>query len=276
MFFEYRGAIFWKTAAGMGDILFAPLYQALRRRGVTFEFFHRLDRLQLSPDRSHIEAITMGRQDRLAPGLATYEPLDRFGGLPCFPAKPVVEQLDAPAGIEDQPLESHFCTWPDAEVRELRCGRDFDAVVLAVSLGMVPIVCDELIEDRPEWRALVANVQTTATQAVQLWLREDEPALGWSMPGATVSAYELPFHTWASMPHLLEVEQWPDNDRAASIGYFCGTLDAPWPPDRPPDEYVRKYRAEVRANAIDLAEQRLAHLLPGTSANGSFRWDLLC
>ena len=33
MFFEYRGAIFWKTAAGMGDIVFAPLYQALRRPG---------------------------------------------------------------------------------------------------------------------------------------------------------------------------------------------------------------------------------------------------
>ena len=46
MFFEYRGAIFWKMAAGMGDIVFAPLYEALRRRGVRFEFFHRVDRLR--------------------------------------------------------------------------------------------------------------------------------------------------------------------------------------------------------------------------------------
>jgi uncharacterized protein with NAD-binding domain and iron-sulfur cluster len=36
MFFEYRGAIFWKMAAGMGDVVFAPLYEALRRRGVDF------------------------------------------------------------------------------------------------------------------------------------------------------------------------------------------------------------------------------------------------
>jgi len=49
MFFEYRGAIFWKTAAGMGDILFAPLYQALRQRGVEFEFFHRIDNLLTDP-----------------------------------------------------------------------------------------------------------------------------------------------------------------------------------------------------------------------------------
>ena len=33
MFLEYRGAIFWKMAAGMGDIVFAPLYEALRQPG---------------------------------------------------------------------------------------------------------------------------------------------------------------------------------------------------------------------------------------------------
>ena len=52
MFLEYRGAIFWKMAAGMGDIVFAPLYEALSRRGVGFEFFHRVDHLHLSADRT--------------------------------------------------------------------------------------------------------------------------------------------------------------------------------------------------------------------------------
>jgi hypothetical protein len=158
----------------------------------------------------------------------------------------------------------------------LRCGEDFDVVVLAVSLGMVPIVCDELIKNRPEWQAMVANMDTTATQAVQLWLREDEPSLGWSVPGSTVSAYELPFHTWASMPQLINAEQWPDDDRPGSIGYFCGTLDAQWPTRQPGDAYVAEQRARVRANALDLVERQLAHLLPGTSADGSFRWELLC
>jgi hypothetical protein len=32
----------------------------------------------------------------------------------------------------------------------------------------------------------------------------------------------------------------------------------------------------VRANAIELLEQRLPHLLPGSSRDGSFRWELLC
>jgi uncharacterized protein with NAD-binding domain and iron-sulfur cluster len=276
MFVEYRGAIFWKMAAGMGDIVFAPLYQALSRRGVSFEFFHRVDHLQLSADRARIEAVTVGRQVHLAQGRERYDPLVRFGGLPCFPSGPQVEQLDVSAEIEGQPLESHFCNWPDAEARVLRDGVDYDVLVFAISLGMAPIVCRELIEDRREWRAMVDHVKTTATQAVQVWLREDERALGWPHASATVSAYEQPLHTWASMPQLIDVECWPAGERPRAIAYFCGSLTAPYPPERDWRAYVAEHRACVRANAIELLEKRLAHLLPATSAGGSFRWDLLC
>ena len=60
--FQYKGAFFWKMTAGMGDVVIAPLYQALRRRGVEFEFFHRVDALHLDDRRQAIDAITMGRQ----------------------------------------------------------------------------------------------------------------------------------------------------------------------------------------------------------------------
>ena len=276
MFLEYRGAIFWKMAAGMGDVVFAPLYQALRRRGVDFEFFHRVDDVHVSADRRRIDAVTVGRQVRLAPGVRRYEPLARFGGLPGFPSTPLVAQLDAPAAVADAPLESHFCEWPDAERRVLRDGEDYDALVFAIPVGMAPLVCREPIADRREWREMVERVTTTATQAVQLWLREDEPALGWTEPGATVSAYAQPLNTWASMPQLIDVEAWPAADRPGTIAYFCGALGAAWPPDGPGDGYLARHRATVRANAIDLAERHLAHLLPGTVADGAFRWDLLC
>jgi uncharacterized protein with NAD-binding domain and iron-sulfur cluster len=276
MFFEYRGAIFWKMAAGMGDVVFAPLYQALCARGVGFEFFHRVDRLHLSADRTRVDAVTVGRQVRVAPGRERYEPLVRFRGLPGFPSAPLADQLDRGDDVAGQPLESHFCDWPDVETRVLRDGEDFDVLVFAIPPGMAAIVCRELIEDRREWRAMVERVSTTATQAVQLWLREDEPALGWPDPGVTVSAYESPLHTWASMPQLIEVEDWPGGERPGSIAYFCGALEAPWPPRAPAREYLAEHRAQVRANALDLVERKLAHLLPGTSENGAFRWDLLC
>jgi uncharacterized protein with NAD-binding domain and iron-sulfur cluster len=277
MFLEYRGAIFWKMAAGMGDIVFAPLYQALRHRGVRFEFFHRIDQLHLSGDRATVEQVSIGRQARLVPGREHYDPLVRFGELPCFPGSPLVDQLDAGPEIAGQPLESHFCEWPDAETRVLRHGEDFDMLVLAVSLGMVPVICGELIDDRRDWRAMVENVKTTATQAVQVWLREDERSLGWPHPGATVSAYEQPLHTWASMEQLIDVECWPDGDRPGAIAYFCGSLEAPAPPRDGWHGYVAEQRDRVRANAVELLEKRLAHLLPGAATgDGSFRWELLC
>src|SRR6202012_1215070 len=49
MFFTYRGSLFWRMSAGMGDVVFAPLYQVLRQRGVQFRFFHRLRNIGLSP-----------------------------------------------------------------------------------------------------------------------------------------------------------------------------------------------------------------------------------
>ncbi len=276
MFLEYRGAIFWKMAAGMGDIVFAPLYQALSRRGVRFEFFHRVDSLHISADGSSIEAVTIGRQAHLRPGVEGYEPLVRLAGLPCFPAAPQGDQLDAAGEIERQPLESQFCEWPDAERRVLRDGEDYDVIVFGIALGMVPAVCAELIERRRPWRAMVENVTTTATQALQLWLREDERTLGWPHAGTAVSAYEQPLHTWASMAQLIEVECWPAADRPETIAYFCGAFDAPWPPPGDARAYVQAQRTRVRENAIELLERHLPHLLPGVASDGAFRWELLC
>ena len=60
LFFEYRGSIFWRMQAGSGDVVFAPLYQALRARGVRFAFFHRVDQLHVSDDGGSIEAVSAG------------------------------------------------------------------------------------------------------------------------------------------------------------------------------------------------------------------------
>ena len=85
MLFDFKGAIFWKMAAGMGDVVFAPLYQALLARGVEFEFFHRVDALHLNEERTAIEAITVGRQADLAADRARYDPLVRVGGPAVLP-----------------------------------------------------------------------------------------------------------------------------------------------------------------------------------------------
>lgn len=269
MFLDYKGALFWKMRAGMGDVVFAPLYQALRQRGVRFRFFHRLDHLHLSADGGSVRAAGLGRQVRVPGG--EYDPLVRVRGLPVFADRPDLSQLDAGDDLLGHDLESHWCDWPDAERVTLEAGRNYDALVLAVSLGMVPHTCGELLDADERWRSMVGRVGTVATQAFQVWLRADEQALGWRSPAATVTGCGEPFETFASMSHALPFENWADGDRPLTAASFCAAL---------PEAAIANgtdRRDDVRANATRFLEGHAAVLWPGAvAAGGGFRWDLLC
>jgi uncharacterized protein with NAD-binding domain and iron-sulfur cluster len=275
--FQYKGAIFWKMTAGMGDVIIAPMYQALHRRGVEFEFFHRLDALHLDEGRLAVDAITLGRQVRLADGRDHYEPLASVRGLPVFPSAPLVDQLAQPTTPTGgwHSLETHWADRDDVETRRLRRGVDFDHVVLAVSVGMLPIVAEELIDDRPEWRDMTTHIRTVATQAFQIWLRPDEPTLGWHEPGVTISAYLRPFETWASMPQTLWTEDWPADDRPGTVAYFCGTLNAPWPTTEKGPGYARRHEQVVRRAAAEYIDSNLGPYFPGAVTANGFNWHLL-
>ncbi|RPI22940.1 MAG: amine oxidase, partial [Actinobacteria bacterium] len=171
MLFDFKGSIFWRMQAGMGDVVFAPLYQALLERGVEFRFFHRLDALRL--DGRSIASIELTRQADPADGSIGYDPLLRLGGLPCWPDRPDATQLDTDPG-EDS--ESYWWEGGTGSVR-LVAGEDFDVAVLAVSLGMVPHVAADLVASLPAWRRMVEGVATVATRSAQLWFDRDEAAL---------------------------------------------------------------------------------------------------
>ena len=271
--FQYKGAFFWKMTAGMGDVVIAPLYQALRRRGVAFEFFHRVDALHLDDRHRAVEAITMGRQVQLVDGVNDYQPLTRVGGLPVFPDRPLAEQLDENSRIDD--LESHFGRRTDVETRVLRRGVDFDHVVLAASLGMLELVAGELIADSPQWRDMTTHLRTVATQAFQLWLRPDESALGWDRSGVTTSGYVAPFDTWASMPQTLWAEDWPDGDHPRTVAYFCGALNVLRSNTEDPQAYVARCREKVLADAVAYLDGPVGLYLPSAVSEHGFAWHLL-
>jgi uncharacterized protein with NAD-binding domain and iron-sulfur cluster len=198
--------------------------------------------------------------------------LMRVGGLPVFPANPIAEQIESD-GLSS--LETHFGPRNDVETRVLRRGVDFDHVVLAVSLGMVPIVCRELIEDRTDWRDMTTHIRTVATQAFQIWLRPDDDALGWRHPGVTTSGYVPPFDTWASMPQTLWAEDWPDEDRPAAVGYFCGSLETAWPTAMEQADYVAECETRVRTSALRFLDEDIGLYLPNTVTEDGFAWNLL-
>lgn len=282
MFFTYRGAMFWKMRAGMGDVVFAPMYEVLKRRGVRFRFFHRLENVKLAQahtlapgEKPYVQALEFDVQARVV-GAREYQPLVDVKGLPCWPAGPDHAQLVDGERLraEARDFESH---WDARKVgtRTLQVKRDFDFVVLGVSIGAIPHVCKELVARDARWRAMVDNVKTVATQAFQLWLKEDMPQLGWTDPAVTLSAFVKPFDTWADMRHLIPFEDWPREPKA--VAYFCNVLaDPATEPERSDAGYPASRRDEVRHSAVQFLNQHIHHLWPhAVRQGGGFRWELL-
>jgi uncharacterized protein with NAD-binding domain and iron-sulfur cluster len=248
MVFTYRGAILYEMQAGMGETVIAPIYQVLARRGVRFEFFHAVSRLELSADGTRVARVHVDRQ---ATPKADYQPLIDVGGLPCWPTHPLYDQLVEGEALRcaGRDLESWWDERSVVEERVLEHGRDFDEVVLGISIGAFRDICGELIDRHPRFSAMVANVATTLTQSAQLWLGPDLPRLGWEGPPPIVIPYAAPMDTWADMTHLLARESRPASASAGCLVYLTARLedDEPTPP-RGPSDYPQRQTARVRGN----------------------------
>jgi uncharacterized protein with NAD-binding domain and iron-sulfur cluster len=279
-FFTYRGAFFWRMNAGMGDIVFAPLYEVLRRRGVRFQFFHRLENVELADaaqlregESPYVEALEMSVQADVIGG-GEYQPLVDVHGVPCWPSAPDCDQLVDGERLrrEGWDFESH---WERRQIRSktLRVGDDFDFVVLGVGLGAIPYVCREIVVRDARWRAMVDHVKTVATQAMQIWMNADMEELGWSRGQTVLSGFTEPFDTWADMRHLIPQERWPAVPR--SLAYFCSVLSDDPSVDAQAPGYPERQRGAVRRNAIDFLNREVAHLWPAAVRDGEFRWELL-
>ena len=273
-FFTYKGAFFWKMEAGMGDVVFAPLYEVLKKRGVRFEFFHRLRDVEVGGEHAsdkHVRALSFDVQAEVRGG-GEYPPLIDVRGLPCWPAEPRYDQLVSGERYraEGRHFESH---WETGRVRErrLEVARDFDFVVLGVGVAALPHVAPELIARDARFKAMVEHVTTVPTRAVQLWLRQDMRSLGREHAPLSLSGFVEPFDTWADMTHVGRLESWPEAPPA--IAYLCSVMPDPGAPASTDPAACKE---SVRAAAIEFLEQHIGHLWPGAvTADGGFRWELL-
>lgn len=274
-FFGYRGAFMWRMRAGMGDVVFAPLYTALVARGVAFEFFHRLTDMGLGRGKDHIASLTFDIQARVKRD-AKYDPLVEVRGKPCWPAEPQFDQLVGGARMREEgwQLESHWDR-RRAGAKTLQVGTDFDFVALTVGVAAVPHVASEIVAHDERWRAMCENVTTVASQAFQLWLTEDLHQLGWPGPTYITGAFAKPFDTWCDMAHVVPEEEWA-TPPATSV-YFCAALQDPAePPDDGDADYPTKRANEVRTNAEDYLAGPVREIWPGAyGADGEFRWEIL-
>lgn len=228
----YKGSVFWKMQAGMGDVVFAPPYLVLKERGVKFKYFHKVTGLGIDPDTSTIDTLEIGVQATLKPEISDYDPLIIVKDLPCWPAEPNYDQLVQGEELKQKNinLESFYTPWTDVETLTLsKSAGDFDQVVLGISIAALPYISQALSEQNPRFAKMLTKVETVRTQAAQLWLNKDLVELGWDLPSPVMDAYTEPLNTWADMTQLIDKENWPD-DEVKNIAYFCGPMVGGIPP----------------------------------------------
>jgi uncharacterized protein with NAD-binding domain and iron-sulfur cluster len=224
----YRGRVVYTMLAGMGEVVIAPLYDVLDRRGVKFEFFQRVTAIEPDPSNQRIARVQLSRQATVKNG-GKYEPLVRDGPLPFWPPRPLFEQLDEgtelqKTGVDLESAWSHF-KW-DEKPWTLEV-RDNDDVVLGISLGALPEIAKKLGDANADWAKLLSELPTIQTQSMQLWLDKTSEELGWKGASTTelptaVAAPE-PHDVWADMSHTLRVESWPQGG-PRSVHYLCGPM----------------------------------------------------
>jgi uncharacterized protein with NAD-binding domain and iron-sulfur cluster len=274
MALTYRGSIFWKMQAGMGDTVFAPIYTVLRNRGVEFKFFHAVSSLHLSEDGCQIDSIDILIQATVKDG-ASYNPLIRINDLDCWPARPDFDQLNQGEELKTNNinLESFWACWQGCGTISLRKGVDFDLVVNAIPVGSLPFIAPELAAADSQWKSMTENVQTTRTLAMQLWLKPSLEELGWTAASPIMDSYQQPFNTWADMTQVSVRENWPEN--VGNIAYFCGPMQGGIPPQTDVDAPNREANL-VKEAAIAWLKSQPGWLWPRACLNNSsLEWSLL-
>lgn len=294
--FTYRGAFGWKMQAGTGDVLFAPLYEVLKRRGVRFKFFHRVKQLRLADDpQRSVGAIVIGRQVAMRRDKAgderDYQPLIDVKGLPCWPSEPLYEQIEGGEALRAAGVNLE-APYEPTEVEELtlRLGEHFDKVILGISIAALPAICGELIAHSQQWRDMVTNIKTVGTQAMQLWLRPTANELGWPEAGQPIMSFtydkqRLPNaqNSWGNMSHLIPHEGWPTQHYPLSLAYFCSAMPdlAPLPGnDDPAAARATQAAADawVTRTAREFLDKHVCVLWPQCTSPGRrprFRWECL-
>ncbi|NUP14187.1 MAG: NAD(P)-binding protein [Polyangiaceae bacterium] len=288
--FTYKGSFGYRFAAGTADTCYAPMYLVMKKRGVAFRFFHQVVEVvhdENAPGRPIqririIEQVAITDEQKARGG---YDPLIEVKGLPCWPSTPRWDQIvggDPGVNLECPPQGFRG-------VREivLERGRDFDDVVLGISIAALPWICPAIIAASHRWQEATQKVKTVRTQALQLWLRRTSTEMGFPITGAPIASWDYDrtnsLNVWGDLTELLPFEGWPVDPYPLNLGYYTSPLpDTPVPPPDaplPPCYDCEAQASAVRENAIRLLDSGMFIPWPRatheTAERRAFDWDLL-
>jgi uncharacterized protein with NAD-binding domain and iron-sulfur cluster len=276
--------IVWAMQAGMGDTIFAPMYELFKKDfsdNVKFEFFHKATHLKLDDKKEKVTEIEFEKQVKLKDGKEEYEPLYEVNDLKCWTSAPLYDQLDPEQAkfIQENNinLESAWSGWDQGETVVKKLGEDYDEVLVGASLASLPDFCSELIEANPKWGIMFDKVGTVQTQAFQIWLNKSPKELDLD-PHKFLTCYTEPLDTFAEMNQILPREDWSKYPtQPKTLFYVCGAFEDS--NDIPPHKitsFPANQKAEVYENMLHYMKNSLQHVIPELfDAEGNLHWDYL-
>ena len=277
---SYRGHFFWKMRGAMGDVVIAPLYLALLKRGVKFEFFSRISALNVDPVTDRLASIDYARQVEMAAPGADYQPLIgvKIPGWPDdqplegWPSTPLWDQLKDGEALKAAGRNFEADTderpGPGDVMKRLQLGVDFDKAVIGISVGGLKQVCASFPSRLPasNWGPMFGAITLTRTCAMQLWLTRTMDDLGSTSADRTVTGADQPYSSWSDMSHLLSRETWSGDDRPRAIAYFCGQIQG--------DEDPARANEKARALAVEwLTANSGLYWTRATAPNSPYGFD---
>ncbi|MEL6826599.1 MAG: NAD(P)-binding protein [Pseudomonadota bacterium] len=210
MFFGQVGSFFYHFEGGMGDVIVKPFYDVLKDKGVKFEFFSQITRLERDPERKQISRVQIRRQAKVSAGQDAYDPLiSTPKGLRTWPIGPRMDQLELGPGQTRFPndFEDPFDIDPNDPIEELVAGEDFDIAILAIPGTALSEICQPLVDADPAWGRCLDAMSSCPTVSAQLWTQKTPDELGWGKMPHISTGHVLPLSTWSDMSHLLTLEE---------------------------------------------------------------------
>ena len=281
--FTCKENIMFRMQAGMGDTIFAPIYQFFKQEfseNVHFSFFHKAKNLKLSEDKKKVVEMEFDRLIDLADQVKEYQPFVNVKGLDCWPSEPLYEQLNQvqAAEIKDKKIKlcSDWSGWKGHKVTK-KLGFDYDDIIIGASLAALPGFCNELIRSNSKWADMLDSVGTVQTQAFQLWFSKGPEELGVE-PLKILSTYVEPLDTLAGMDQILTREDWSKfPEKPKYILYVCGAMiDSESIPHPDSSYFPFDQEQEVFENMMHYVLNDLRFVLPKAfDENGHFDWNVL-
>jgi uncharacterized protein with NAD-binding domain and iron-sulfur cluster len=287
----YKGHVYYRMMAGMGDVITAPMYEVLMKRGVKIEYFHRVTEIALDSGKQNISTITIDVQASLKPEYEIYPPLINVKGLPSWPSEALYQYLVQGDELQSKNinLESYYADWDSGIPNKvLNVGEDFDEVILGISIGGLWTVAKDLIDSSTAWQSMMAAVIPISTIAYQMWLKPDATGLGWPYTKdglALLGSYQEPYDTYCDMTDLIKRENWPESNTPGSIAYFCGPAPEPsaqqiWNNVKNSNfinpNFPQEQKDMAKQNALNYVQKLTEHIWPKIWENkNSFDFDQL-